>query len=155
MSQSLQQIQPTGFYGASCTGNDGAWFLKIMQTGKSDELRANYDLHWSLSHGRPARPSGTVVVRPRSGATTASDVTITIVHGRVRVEGTEEPSKTSVTASGTLIVSLSNRPGFPTLTFVETGLTGAEAALGLNSPFTFDGKPLNLLLQHASILAGC
>lgn len=155
VSQSLQQVQPVGFYGASCSGATGDWFMKIMQTGTSDQLRTSYDLHWTLGNGAPAKPSGTVVIRPTTGAAKGSNVTLTVDQGKLKLQGTEEPSKTSVSATGTLTVSFVNRPGFPTLRFAETGLTQAESSLGLNSPFNFDGKPLNLLIRHVAILVGC
>jgi hypothetical protein len=155
VSQSLTQLQPVGFYGASCTGEYGDWFLKIMQVGKSDQLRAAYYLRWTSSSGSTASPSGSVIVRPATGAPKASHVTITIENGKMTLEGTEEPSKTPIKATGTLTVSVMPTKGFPNLQFVESGLTSAEQSLGLNSPFNYKGQPLHLLIRKVEVLVGC
>jgi hypothetical protein len=155
VSQSLNQVQPAGFYGASCSGAYGDWFLKIMQEGKSDELRVNYYLHWTSNSGSIERPNGSAIVRPATGAKTASDVTISIKDGKMTLKGMAEPSKTPVSATGTLSVSVVNKPGFPNLQFTETGLSKAEQQLGLNSPFNYKGQPLNLLIRKVQILVGC
>jgi hypothetical protein len=155
VSQSLKQMQPVGFYGASCTGNYGDWYLKVMQEGKSDQLRAAYYLKWTSDNGTSVHPSGSVIVRPATGAAHASHVTVTLDHGKMTLEGTEEPSKTHVMATGTLTVSVLPKKGFPTLQFAETGLTKAESALGLNSPFDYKGQPLDLLIRQVQLLVGC
>jgi hypothetical protein len=155
VSQSLTQVQPAGFYGASCSGSEGDWFLKVMQEGKSDELRANYYLHWTSSGSSVARPSGSAIVRPATGAKNASHVTITIANGKLTLKGTEEPSNTAVSATGNLTVSIVNTPGFPNLEFTESGLSKAEQQLGLNSPFNYKGQPLHLLIRKVQILVGC
>jgi hypothetical protein len=61
----------------------------------------------------------------------------------------------TVTATGTLIVELSGSASSPSLTFIETGLSGAENQLGLVSPFSVGGHPLVLPIQHVKTLAGC
>lgn len=156
VSQSLSQLQPTGFYGASCSGSYGDWFLKIMQEGKADQLRANYYLHWTSSSGSAAHPTGSVVVRPVTGATTASHVTITINDGKMTIAGTAEPSKTPVKATGTLAVDVVSQSGSSSsLELTESGLSKAEQQLGLNSPFNFKGQPLKLLIRTVQVLVGC
>lgn len=155
VSQSLSQVQPTGFYGASCSGAYGDWFLKIMQEGKADQLRANYYLHWTSSSGSAAHPSGSVVVRPVTGAKTASHVTITINDGKMTIAGTAEPSKTQVKATGTLTVTVVSQKGSSSLELTESGLAKAEQQLGLNSPFNYKGQPLQLLIRTVQVLVGC
>jgi len=62
---------------------------------------------------------------------------------------------TSVTASGRLVVKLSGTASDPSLTFIETGLRGAEHQLGLRSPFDVHGRPLVVPVHHTTSLAGC
>jgi hypothetical protein len=155
VSQSLSQVQPAGFYGASCSGAYGDWFLKVMQEGSSDQLRADYNLHWTSSSGSSARPSGSATVLPTTGAKTASNVTITIANGQMTLQGTQEPSKTPIKATGTLTVNIVNQQSFPTIEITETGLSGAESALGLNSPFNYKGQPAHLLIRKVQVLVGC
>jgi hypothetical protein len=154
VSQSLSQVQPVGFYGASCSGAYGDWFLKVMQEGASDQLKADYNLHWTSTSGSVARPSGSVTVQPVTGASSASDVTITIDNGKVTLQGTQEPSKTPIKATGTLTINILNQSA-PTLEITESGLTEAERALGLNSPFNFNGQPLHLSIRKVQVLVGC
>jgi hypothetical protein len=155
VSQSLAQVQPVGFYGASCIGAFGDWFLKVMQEGNSDQLRATYDLHWTSSSGSAARPSGSVTVQPTTGAKSASSVTITINNGQMTIEGTQEPSKTPIKATGTLTVRILNTQSIQTLEITESGLSSAKRALGLNSPFSYNGQPLRLSIRKVQVLVGC
>lgn len=155
VSQSLTLIQPTGFYGASCTGVYGSWFLKIMQEGEKGQLRADYDLKWEFSQSDPvARPSGTIVVRPKPAEGSAPRLTLTLHEGELRLNGTDTSGK-AVHGTGTLTVRASGTSKAPKLKFVETGLGSAEKAVGFNSPFDVDGKPLILLIRNVKVLVGC
>jgi hypothetical protein len=126
-----------------------------MQVGKSDQLTADYYLHWTSSSGSVAQPSGSATVRPATGATSASHVSITIDNGKMTVQGTQEPSKTPIKATGTLTVNILNKASFPTVEISESGLFNAERALGLNSPFNYNGQPLHLLIRKVQVLVGC
>ena len=81
-------------------------------------------------------------------------MTLKIDQGKLTLRGTGG-SNAPVVGTGTLTVSVAGTPSSPTLKFVETGLSKAEAALGFNSPFDVNGQPLVLLIQSAKVLAGC
>src|SRR5438045_1544811 len=51
------------FYGASCSGAHGSWFLNVVEGGGNSELRPSYSLRWTFAAGSTiARPSGTVTM---------------------------------------------------------------------------------------------
>jgi hypothetical protein len=156
VSQSLTVAQPTGFYGASCTGIYGSWFLKVMQEANPDQFRADYNLRWELSKSAPiARPSGTVLVRPpKTASGSTPHVALTLNQGMLTLNGTDSSGK-SIHGTGTLTVRATGTSATPTLKFVETGLSSAEKAVGYNSPFDVDGKPLELLVRNVKVLVGC
>jgi hypothetical protein len=150
VSQSLPAIQPTGFFGASCTGVYGSWFLKIMEEGAGNQLRPVYYLRWQFTPTSPiARPSGRIII-PVSSA----GVTLTLDRGKLTLKGTGQSNVRTV-AAGTLTVRLSGTSTTPTLKFVETGLLKAESSVGLNSPFDAKGQPLTLLIRKVKVMVGC
>ncbi|HYA68882.1 MAG TPA: hypothetical protein VED63_09135 [Acidimicrobiales bacterium] len=141
----------TVFYGASCSGVYGAWFLNVVEEGPNDALRPAYSLRWSFSpRSHVARPDGTVTVAPNSG----SGVTLTLQQGVLTLQGTGSGGA-SVTAVGTLLVKLTGRASAPTLTLVESGLQGAETALGLLSPFIVNGRSTTVPVKLRHQFTGC
>jgi len=142
--------QFTAFYGASCSGIHGSWFFNAVEGGGTAALRPSYSLRWSFAGGaRSAKPSARIHVQP----TKTTSVRLTLSQGKMKLSG-QKPG-TSVTASGRLVVKLSGTASAPSLTFIETGLRGAEHQLGLRSPFDVDGRPLVVPVHHATSLAGC
>jgi hypothetical protein len=144
--------QTTVLYGASCTGVQGSWFFNAIEGGGSSVLRPSYSLRWSFAGGASsARPNARIISVP---PTTTTTVTVTLSNGVMKLHGTRTPNG-SVTASGTLVVKLTGSASSPSLTFIETGLSGAEHKLGLLSPFDAGGHPLVVPIQHVTTLAGC
>lgn len=150
---SLSGAQPpnTVFYGASCTGIDGSWFLNVVEAGASSTLRPSYHLRWTLAPGATtAVPEGVVTI----AATPTTTASLTLAQGRLHLTGTQKPD-IQADATGTLSVSINRSASSPTLTLTEAGLTRAEQALGLVSPFNVNGKPLTLPVQTVKSLRGC
>jgi hypothetical protein len=143
---------PTVFYGASCSGIHGSWFFNAVEGGGNAALRPSYHLQWSFAgSATSARPSALTIDVP---ATKSATVTMSLSNGTITLKGARKPS-TTVSATGTLVVKLSGSASSPSLTFVETGLSGAEHQLGLVSPFSAGGHPLVVPVQHVNKLAGC
>ena len=141
----------TVFYGASCQGPRGFWFLNAVEGGGNDQLRPSYALQWSFApDSLVAKPSGRIAV----SSTTTTEVTITLTAGALTIKGTRKPS-VRVSASGTLQVQLTGTSTAPTLTFTETGLTQAESSLGLVSPFNVGGQPLVVPIKTVKTMTGC
>jgi hypothetical protein len=113
-------------------------------------LRPSYSMKWSFAGGvTSAKPSARIHVQP----TKTTTVRLTLNDGTMKLTG-QKPG-TNVTASGRLVVKLSGTASAPALTFIETGLRGAEHQLGLRSPFDVGGRPLVVPIHHATSLAGC
>jgi hypothetical protein len=149
ISRSLPPL--TIFYGASCSGGHGPWFLNVTEGGGSGALRPAYVLLWSFASGSTAaKPSGQIAVPPSS----STQLTLTLTDGTLRLAGTRKPN-TTVTATGTLTVQLAGGASAPELRFTETGLRQAEQALGLVSPFDVNGQPLTLPVELVKKRAGC
>jgi hypothetical protein len=143
---------PTVFYGASCSGIHGSWFVNAVEGGGNDALRPSYHLQWSFAgSATSARPSALTIRVPPTKSTT---VTMALSNGTMKLKGVRKPNAT-VTATGTLTVKLSGPASSPSLTFTETRLSGAEHQLGLVSPFNAGGHPLVVPIQHVKSLAGC
>jgi hypothetical protein len=148
---SLSLPQSTVLYGASCSGIHGSWFFNAIEGGGSSQLRPNYRLQWSFARGATtARPDGLISI-PHTKTTR---VTITLSNGKLTLHGVRKPDA-PVTATGTLIVKLSGLASSHSLTFIETGLSGAEHSLGLVSPFDAGGHPLVVHVKHVKSLTGC
>jgi len=60
-----------------------------------------------------------------------------------------------VSGTGQLAIRLTGSGDKPKLTFTETGLTTAEDALGVLSPFNINGRPLTLPVTIAHDRSGC
>jgi hypothetical protein len=141
----------TVFYGTSCSGVHGSWFLNAVEGGPNDRLRPSYALTWKFPPGSAtALPSGRVVIAP----TTTTHAGVTLNSGVMALEGTRSPGP-GVSASGRLTVRLTGSAVAPTLTLTETGLTDAETALGLVSPFDAGGHPLVVPVRITGHVSGC
>jgi hypothetical protein len=141
----------TAFYGASCSGVYGSWFFNAVEGGPNDELHPSYSLSWSFTPGSAvARPDGRIDIP----ATSTAQVGLTLTQGKLSLTGTRKP-KLQVTAGGTLKVEVTGTATAPALKFTETGLSKAENALGLVSPFTVDGQPLTVPVKTVPTMVGC
>jgi hypothetical protein len=149
LSRTLPPV--TIFYGASCSGVDGAWFFNVTEQGSTNELRPSYALRWSFASGsRAALPNGII----RIPATSSTQATLTLINGGLSLTGAQKPN-TAVKATGTLTIQLSGPASASVLTFTETGLRRAERALGLVSPFDLSGQPLTVPVKTVTKLSGC
>lgn len=149
-SRSLPPV--TIFYGASCSGVHGYWFFNAVEGGGSNTVRPSYALQWSFAGGATfARPNARAVTVPRTKTT---NIRITLNNGIMKLSGTRKPN-TTVNATGKLYVKLTGSSTAPSLTFIESGLAGAEHRLGLTSPFDVGGRPLVVPIKHISTLTGC
>jgi hypothetical protein len=141
----------TQFYGRSCQGLRGAWFLNIVQGGSDKILHPPYRLDWSFT-------DGSSVAQPTGGTTTAhaglQDVTVTLTNGVLVISGTG-PTGAKVSGQGTLSVQLSGSASAPSLTVTETGMTAVEQKLGLQSPFVVNGGPVVVPVHISATAAGC
>jgi hypothetical protein len=81
---------------------------------------------------------------PAAGAFTSSS-TASVTNGLVGVSATVGP----------LAVGSYGPPTSPVLKFTETGLSDAESALVLVSPFDVDGQPLTVPVKTVKTMAGC
>ena len=142
---------PTVFYGASCSGVYGSWFFNAVEGGSDTDLRPSYHLLWSFAPGSTtAMPNGSVSI----AATNTTTIFLTITNGTLHLTGTQQPS-THVDATGTLQIQLSGSASAPTLTFTEAGLSKAEQAVGLLSPFDVNGQPLTVPVTTVKNLPAC
>lgn len=148
---SVQQLsQVTILTGASCEGPRGSWFFHAIEQGAPTQLRPNYSLRFNFSAtATTAAPNGQISIPP----TTDTTLTMTLNDGALRLTGTHAGKP--VTASGTLSVALTGTAAAPSLTFTESGLTPAEASVGLASPFSVGGAPLVLPIKTVTSLTGC
>ena len=141
----------TVFYGASCSGVGGSWFLNAVEGGPNDQLRPSYALKWKFQAGSAtASPGGSVVIAP----TATTQVSVTLSSGIVSLRGTRNSSP-SANAAGRLTVRLTGTAAARALTFTETGLADAETQLGLVSPFDVGGRPLVVPVRVSDRLSGC
>ncbi len=141
----------TVFYGASCSGVGGRWFLNVVEEGPNDSLRPAYSLRWSFSDKSPvAAPNGTVTVSSSSGST----VSMTLLQGILTMKGSGA-GHTEVSGIGSLTVKLGGTASAPTLTIVESGLQQAEQTLGLLSPFDVNGQAVTVPVEQKQRFARC
>lgn len=148
---SVQQLgQVTILTGASCEGPRGSWFFHAIEQGAPAQLRPNYSLRFSFSStSSTAAPNGQISIPP----TTDTTLTMSLSDGVLKLTGTHAGKP--VSAAGTLSVALTGTSAAPTLTFTESGLTAAEAGVGLTSPFAVGGAPLVLPIKTVTTLSGC
>ena len=141
----------TQYYGQSCQGLHGAWYLNVSQGGGAQVLRPSYRLSWSFAEGSLlARPSGSVDFAP----TDRLNATGTLMDGVLSIKGTGL-NGAPVSGQGTLTVQLSGPATAPTLTLTETGLTNVEEKLGFQSPFVASGGPVTIQIQILTTAPGC
>ena len=95
-------------------------------------------------------PNGSVSI----AATSTTNVSLTIANGALHLTGTQQPS-THVDATGTLEVRLAGPAAAPTLVFTEAGLSHAEQAVGLVSPFEVNGGSLTVPVTPVKNLPAC
>jgi hypothetical protein len=151
VSMTRSAPRTTVLYGASCSGVYGSWFFNAVEGGPNTDLRPSYSLHWTFTQdSTTAKPTGSVAIAPTDDA----QVAMTLSDGILSVSGTRKPDK-KVMATGNLTVALTGTSTAPTLTFTESGLTDAEKALGLDSPFNVDGHPLEVPVKSVKTLGGC
>jgi hypothetical protein len=147
----LTRPHVTVFYGASCTGPNGTWYLNVTQGGPNSAPRPSYKLQWAFLHPEStAHPNGLINVSTPAGETIA----MTLANGVLRLTA-HRPHAPDLRAAGTLAVGISQTGSGLSLTFTETGLTAAEHALGISSPFGPDGKPATVPVKLIHQFTSC
>jgi hypothetical protein len=147
----MSRPQVTVFYGASCTGPTGSWYLNVTQGGPNDRPRPSYRLQWAFSPKQSsARPDGLINVSSPAG----EQIVMTLANGMLQVTG-RAPNGVAVRATGTLVVGLSRTASGLALTFTETGLAAAQQALGITSPFGTHGQPTSVPVKLVREFASC
>lgn len=141
----------TQYFGQSCQGLHGAWFLNVSQGGGAQVLRPSYRLNWSFAGDSvSAKPSGTVSFAPAGRA----QATGTLTEGALSIKGTSS-SGAAVSGQGTLTVELSGSSASPSLKITEAGLADVERKLGFASPFVANDGPVTIPVKIASTAPGC
>lgn len=141
----------TTYYGASCTGAVGQWFLNVVVAGPKNAPRVSYRLQWSFaSLATIAKPIGAIFVNGVNGR----QYKITLSDGVYRISG-KTASGTAVSGQGSLTIALTGTQAAPTITFTEKGLANTESALGLVSPFAASGKPYSVPITTVKTFSQC
>jgi len=141
----------TQYYGQSCQGLHGAWYLNISQGGGAQVLRPSYRLNWSFAVGTSiARPSGSVDFAPAGRL----QATGTLKDGVLSITGTQSTGS-PVSGQGTITLELTGSATAPTLTITEAGLGTVEQKLGFQSPLIQNGGPLTIPIQIVKSAPGC
>lgn len=141
----------TTYYGASCSGSLGLWFLNVVVAGPTRAPRVSYRLQWSFTSTEiVAKPIGVVFVNGVNGR----QYKITVNDGVYAISG-KTASGTPVSGQGSLTVALTGTPAAPTLTFTEKGLASAESVLDLVSPFSAAGKPYSVPVTTVKTFSQC
>jgi hypothetical protein len=145
-------LNPTiTYYGASCEGAFGEWFTNVVVSGGTGTPNVSYRLLWSFSSSKVARPIGQITSHPGKDR----NLVLTINNGVYTIAGTTA-KHIHVRARGTLNVALAGTALAPTLVFTETGLTNAERALKIVSPFsTSSGQPYAVPIKIVSSFPSC
>lgn len=139
------------FFGTSCTGVHGSWFLNVVQGGSPTQLHAAYYLRWAFTPTQVvAKPGGRITI---SGGT-GPPPSLTVADGVVTLTGAS-PDGTPVTGTGRIDVTLTGTDDEPTLTITQKGLEDAARTLGLVLPFPFDGQPLTVPIELQEDVSGC
>jgi hypothetical protein len=147
----MSRPEVTVFYGASCTGPTGSWYLNVTQGGPNDRPRPSYKLQWVFSPKQSsARPNGLINVSSPAG----EQIAMTLANGVLRVTG-RAPNGVAVHATGALVVGLSRTASGLALTFTETGVAAAQQALGISSPFGTHGQPSSVPVKLVREFASC
>jgi hypothetical protein len=140
VNQVVTRPEVAVFYGASCTGPDGSWYLNVTEGGPNGTPRPSYDLQWaSLNAQSPAHPNGSINVSTPAG----ERIAMTLANGVLRLTA-HRPNAADINATGSLAIGITQTGRGPVLTFTETGLAAAEHALGMTSPFEANGQPTSV-----------
>jgi len=141
----------TQFYGRSCQGLHGAWFMNVAQGGGNQILHPSYRLNWAFANASSsALPSGFVTFSQVG----QQKATATLSDGVLRITGTG-PTGSAVSGQGRLTVQLSGSYSAPTLTVTETGLSNVDRQLGFDSPFVVNGAPVTVPIRLVPTVPGC
>ena len=147
----MSRPQVTIFYGASCTGPNGSWYLNVTQGGSNDTPRPSYKLQWAFSPTHSSvHPNGLITV----AAPTGEQIEMTLADGLLQLTGSA-PNGVVVHATGTLVIRISHATSGRRLTFTETGLAAAEHALGITSPFGARGQPTSVPVKRVHKFGSC
>lgn len=139
------------FYGTSCTGLRGSWFLNVVQGGGGESRHAAYYLRWSFTAGEDvARPGGRITITGGAG----EPPTAIVENGEVKLNGTGA-NGSPVAGTGQIEVRLIGTDDEPKLTITLSGLDEAVSALGLVSPFAAEGGPLTVPVELVDEVSGC
>jgi len=140
------------FYGASCTGVYGTWYMNVVEGGPNNEPRPSYRLDWTFTPTMTqALPDGQVTVSPGS----YGSILMTLAGGNMSITGTGTGSANPPSGHGRLIVTLSRSSATPRIEITETGLSSVESSLGLVSPFSLSGHPVLLKVMTGRHLSSC
>jgi hypothetical protein len=121
----------------------------VTEGGPNGIPHPAYGLSWSFSKNKSsADPNGTISV------SSAKPITMKLYQGLLTVKGTGTDGS-PVSAAGTLLVRLTGTSNAPTLTITESGLTQAEHALGIVSPFDINGEAAVVPIKHTTTFRGC
>jgi hypothetical protein len=151
VNTTMSRPQVTVFYGASCTGPTGSWYLNVTQGGPNDAPRPSYKLQWVFSQQQSsARPNGLINVSAPPGET----IVMTLADGMLTLTGSA-PNGAAVHATGTLVIRISRTASGLALTFTESGLVAAEHALGITSPFGVKGQPTSVPVKLVHKFVSC
>jgi hypothetical protein len=147
----LSRPYVTVFYGASCTGPNGSWYLNVTRGGPNDSPRPSYRLQWAfLRANSSGRPSGLINVSTPPG----ERVAMTLSHGVLRLRGRTRTG-VDVRATGTLTVRLLDTASGRALRFYERGVATAERVLGIVSPFGVHGRPTSVAMKLTRRITSC
>jgi hypothetical protein len=151
VSEVVTNPRVTVFYGASCAGPNGPWYLNVTQGGPNNTPRPSYKLQWAFRDPpSPAHPNGLISVSTPAGV----KVKMTLANGVLRITG-HHANGVNVNATGTLAVGLSQTATGQALVFTEGGIAAAEHALGITSPFGVNGQPTTIPLKIVNRFASC
>lgn len=141
----------TQYYGQSCQGVHGAWYLNVTQGGGAQVIRPSYRLNWTFADGQTvAKPSGSVDFQSTGRAQAKG----TLASGVMTITGTGSTGA-HVSGQGSLVVELSGSATEPSLTITESGLTTVEAKLGFQSPFVVADAPVTVPIRIVATAPGC
>lgn len=142
---------PTVFHGASCKGTTGTWYLNVTVGGPNNEPLPSYSLRWTFAPGSSsAKPTGRISI----SSPNSQSISMALTDGTLRLTGTA-PGGHQVSANGQLVVSFSQASAGTQLMITETGLSTAQAALGLPSPFSVHDQPATVPIRTAHSVPGC
>lgn len=153
VSVSTGRPYPALYYGVSCSGTAGPWFLNAVGSGSvPGVIRPSYRLTFSFNGGESVvRPNGTVTVPPGG----ASHLAMTISAGTLHlVERTA--THPHVAAEGAIVVRLVSAGGHEALSISVSGpVVAAEHRLGVVSPLAPAGNTTVLPIRLVPSSPSC